>query len=67
MNETATDINAFYRRAFIVGFNRFLQLKKTLSDEELRPYKDALKRLGLLVEIWCSIESKQKEKKHGTY
>lgn len=65
MNEKASEINLAYVQKFRTGFNQYIQLQDQRPYDSLEKFRAMMWRLGMLVEIWASIETQQKELKHG--
>lgn len=65
MNLTASAIKSDYTRRFGTGLNKYIQLNEYRPYESLEQYRSMMIRLGLLVEIWSTIDSLNKEKHRG--
>lgn len=65
MNQPASRISLEYIEWFRLGLNAYILLAQQKPYEQLQGLRDEMWRLGMLVEIWTTIETRSKEKKNG--
>jgi hypothetical protein len=65
MNQKTADINDEYVNQFKTGFNQYMQLVDAYPYESLNKFRQMMWRLGMLVEIWGVLDSRQKETENG--
>ncbi len=64
-NKKASDVAAEYTTAFREHFNQYMSLKAHHPYEELMDYRCFMFKLGLITEIWVTIDKLMKEKYNG--
>lgn len=64
-NQRASEISSQYVTSFREYFNVYMEARKQHPYEEMMDFRRFMFRLGLLAEIWVTVEKKQKEKYHG--
>jgi hypothetical protein len=65
MNKKAAQISLEYTTEFRSQFDQYMAIRARNPFEALQEYRRMLFRLGLLVEIWVTIEKHFKEKTNG--
>lgn len=66
MSQKSADIRMEYVKLFRHYFNQYMMLRKIRPFDELVGHRRTLFQLGLLVDVWATIERHlSREKRHG--